>query len=167
MGDWLKRMAGKAVMAVLGLVLWASWVTLTGGGDSTEVQELSELPPVVFDGGGGTFEIEVEVDQAAQLTASFERWNGEDASELVSSSQPLAPGEHHFAVEVPEATYGYFEIGVPEAEVGAEIAWTLRLDGAVLQQEEVELEQPLDPNHAFFVNFEFDEIEELRQYARQ
>lgn len=167
MGDWLKRMAGKAVMTVLGLVLWIGWMTLRGDGDSTEVQKLAELPPIVFEGGGGTFEIDVEVDQAAQLTASFERWNGEDASELVSSSQPLAPGEHHFSVDVPEATYGYFEIGVPEAEVGAEITWTLRLDGEVLQEEEVELEQPLDPDHAFFVNFEFDEIEELREYAQQ
>ena len=166
MGGWLQRMLGRAVMGLLGLALWAGWVMVSGGG-VTEVQELSELPAVVFDGGGGTFELEVEVDQPARLTTSFERWSEEDESELLSSTQVLAPGAHHFTVDVPEATYGYFEVGVPEAEVGAQIAWSLSLDGALLEQEAIELEEPLRPNHAFFVQFEFDEVESLRQYARR
>ena len=66
---------------------------------------------------------------------------------------------------MPEATYGYFEVGVPEAQVGAQIAWSLSLDGALLEQEEVELDEPLAPNHAFFVQLEFDNIDEMRRYV--
>jgi len=166
MGGWLQRLLGRAVLGLLGLALWAGWVMVSDGG-VTQVQELAELPPVVFDGGGGTFELEVEVDQPSRLTTSFERWSEEDESELLSSTQTLAPGAHRFAVEVPEATYGYFEVGVPEAQVGAQIAWSLSLDGALLERKEVLLEEPLAPNHAFFVQFEFDEVESLRQYARR
>jgi hypothetical protein len=166
MGGWLQRWLGRAVMSLLGLALWAGWVMVSDGG-VTEVQELAELPPVIFDGGGGTFELEVEVDQPSRLTTSFERWSEDDESELLSSTQNLPPGAHHFTVDVPEATYGYFEVGVPEAEVGAQITWSLSLDGALLEQEEIELEEPLAPNRAFFVQFEFDEVESLRQYARR
>lgn len=166
MDGWLQRVLVRASMGFLGLALWAGWVMVSDGG-VTEVQELSELPNMVFDGGGGTFELTVDVEQPSQLVASFERWHEQDESELLSSTQTLAPGEHHFSVEVPEATYGYFEVGVPEAEVGAQIAWSLSLDGALLEEEKVELDEPLAPNHAFFVQFEFDEVESLRQYARR
>jgi hypothetical protein len=166
MGGWLQRWLGRAVMGVLGLALWAGWVMVSDGG-VTDVQERSQLPPVVFGGGGGTFELAVEVEQPSRLVASFERWNEEDESELLSSTQTLAPGEHHFRVDVPEATYGYFEVGVPEAQVGAQIRWSLSLDGALLERKEIELDEPLAPNHGFFVQFEFDEVESLRHYARR
>jgi hypothetical protein len=167
MGGWLPRMAARAVLAGLGLLLWAGWVMVSDGAGRTHVEELSELPPVVFGGGGGRFELDVEVAQPSRLTSSFERWHEDGPSELLASNQMLSPGEHHFSVDVPESTYGYFEVGVPEARVGARISWTLRMDGAVLEQQQVELEEPLEAQHAFFVQFEFDAVEALRHYARQ
>ena len=70
-------------------------------------------------------------------------------------------------IELSYATYGYFEVSIPDAEVGARIAWTVSLDGARLDREELELDHPLAPGYAFFVEFEFDEIAELRQYAKR
>ena len=58
-------------------------------------------------------------------------------------------------------------MAIPKAEIGARITWTVRLDGAVLDHEELELEEPLEPGYGFFVQFEFDEIAELRQYAQR
>ncbi len=163
MGVFTQRGVG-GLLVVGGLLLAAASAC---GLEGTEIHEIPELPQVVFEGGGGTLEIDVELNRPAELKASFERWLGPEESELLSSSQSLEPGSHHFEVDVPDATYGYFEVGVPDAEVGARIAWTVSLDGAPLERQEVELERPLEPGYAFFVQFEFDEVSELRQYAQR
>jgi hypothetical protein len=167
MGAFLQRAARRArltlALGVVGLCLGC----MTGCVGGTEIHEASQLPTVVFGGGGGLMQIDVELNQPAELKASFERWSQPDESELLSSTQELPPGSHHFEVDVADATYGYIEVGIPDAEVGARIAWTLSLDGARLDREEVELERPLEPGLAFSVQFEFDEIAELRQYAQR
>ena len=170
MSSYFQRATRSARIGIPGLALAGVWlVALAGCGSpqSTEISEAEQLPVVVFGGGGGLMEIEVELNRTAELKASFERWIRPDESQLLSSTQVLALGSHHFEVDVADATYGYFEVGIPDAEVGARIVWTVSLDGERLDREEVELEQPLAPGYAFFVQFEFDEIAELRRYARR
>lgn len=166
MGNLLQRLAGKIVMSVLGLVLWIGYVTMCdgGGGSYTEV---AELPHVVFGGGGGTIAIEVDLNQPGELSSSFGRWDAEDEYEELTSVQPVAPGQHRFSVDVADSTYGNLEVGVPDAEVGARIEWTVSLDGEELDSEEIELEEPLRSGTAFFVQFAFDEVAELRHYAQR
>jgi hypothetical protein len=156
-----------ALLAVALFALCLGGLPGCSAADGTEIQESSQLPQVVFGGGGGVMRIDVELNQPAELKASFERWSGPDTSDLLSSSQALDPGSHHFEIDVADATYGYLEVGIPEAQVGARIVWTLSLDGRRLDREEVELEQPLRPGHTFTVEFEFDEVADLRQYAKR
>jgi hypothetical protein len=149
---------------LLGLVVLAGACDGDGGVDA---REASELPSVVFGGGGGTLDLRVTVDHPAHLTTAFEQFGdeaGSGAREL-SSRQALAPGEHRFAVDVAPATYGYFEVGIPEAPVGAHLAWTVALDGVEIQSVREELKQPLGEGYAFFLQLEFDDIAQLRESA--
>ena len=167
MGEMLQRMVGKAVMGAIGLALWMGYYTFIDTSDY-EYTEVATLPSVVFEGGGGTLDIDLSINQPGQLTTSFEQWNeaGDDEQSL-GSHQPLEPGEHHFSVDVAEATYGYFEVGLPNATVGGKIRWEVRLDGETLTTEEIELEETLADNYAFFVQFEFDDLAQLRRYAQR
>jgi hypothetical protein len=167
MGGFLQRMAAKIALAVLGLVLWMGHVTLCDGGDAGEYREVAELPGVVFGGGGGRLEIDVHLNQPGELNASFERLDEVEEETSIGSSQSLAPGDHRFDVDVADATYGYFEVGIPDASVGARIEWSVSLDGETLDSQEIELEEPLQPGHAFFVQLEFDDVAQLRQFAQR
>lgn len=156
-----------------GSIAWTASAALSlgvacGGGGSGESDARSDPPPVVFGGGGGVLELDVSVNRPARFVTGFEQLGAdEEIPRELSSVQDLAPGDHHFVVDVSPRTYGYFEVGIPDATVGARIAWTIRLDGEEVIQEADELHAPLPEGRAFFLQLEFDEIAQLKLYARR
>ncbi len=165
MGDWLQRqlgrLLGKAVVGVLGFAGWFVYVSFFGGG--YEVTEVSEVPSVVFGGGGGTLEIEVEMSRSGEMTAYFERYDESDEA-AIDAVQKLESGDHVFLVDLPDATYGYLDVNLPDAAPGDRLAWTVHLDGQQLAHEEQVYEDGID---LLYVQLEFEELAELRRFAQR
>lgn len=159
MGDFFKHLGVKVVSTVLGVIVCLAWWTLTGHGGS-DFDQFSEIPGVVFEGGGGALAIEATVNQPAELRATFSRRIDEETGEEegIHVHQPLAAGTHHFETNVPAGVYIYLEIGVPEAQPGARIEWSVKVDGKGVVNESESLEEPLRSGYAFFVQLEFDDI---------
>lgn len=78
--------------------------------------------------------------------------------------EEFGPGSYARSVDVGPDTYVYFEPGIPDATVGASIDWTVLLDGEEVVRESDRLDDPLRPNHAFFVQFEADNVEQIREW---
>lgn len=164
MGDFFKRLGVKVVSTVLGVIICLGWWTLTGSGESN-LDQVSEMPDVVLSGGGGVLEIEATVNQPAVLRATFSRQVDEETGEEegINVEQPLAAGTHHFRTDVADGLYTYLEIGIPEAQPGAAIEWTVSAGGKRIVHESESLEKPLRPGYAFFVQLEFEGISELEE----
>ena len=67
-------------------------------------------------------------------------------------------------MDVSDDTYVYFELGIPDATVGATIEWALMLDGEKVMQDDLELDEPLEDGHVFFVQFEADSVGDIRDW---
>jgi hypothetical protein len=165
LGTLFKNAVSKLVFTALGVAIFIGYVSLTGGGGGDGYTEVKELPPVVFDGGGGILELEINLNEPGELHASFSQYDEEGDQEAgLHVRRELDAGSHHFRVDVADDTYGYFEASIPEPDVGAELEWTIKLDGQYLTREEMKLDEPLDPRYAFFVQLEFDQISQLAEW---
>jgi hypothetical protein len=167
MGDWIKGWVTKAITSALGLVLFIGWISVTGGDDEGHVEQLAELPAAVFDGGGGMVGIELELNEPAELHATFERWDENDESETVSVVRSLEPGDHSFEVDLSEDAYAFFQVGIDEPPVGAEMSWRVTLDGELLTEETQQLDKPLDPRYAFALIYEIEDVVGLAAYLAE
>ena len=166
MGDLLAWGAKKIALSALGLIGALVWWSMGGGGDY-QYEQLERMPAAVFDGGAGTLSIEVKTSQPAELHASFSQWDEADEDEsALAVDEALSAGLHTRSVDVAPDTYVYFEVGVPEAEVGATLEWTVFLDGQEILSERERLDEPLRDGWAFFVQLEADRIEEIRSWAQ-
>lgn len=162
-GLLVSKLARKILFGVLGLVILFGYLHLTGTGGHDDYVDTTRLPAVVFEGGGGLLEFEIDLNQAGQLHASFSRIDDEDASEemVLNVDQDLKAGRQRLAVDVPKETYGYFEVSIQQPTPGAEIAWTVWLDGAEVGSEQIMLDEPLKSGYGFFVQLEFDDVANL------
>ena len=133
-----------------------------GGGDGNV---LSELPAMVFSGGGGALTLRMETTDPATLHATFEEWE-EQGNGQVTVLQSLAAGSHELTVEVPTGTYLYFELTVPAATPGARLEWTVLLDGQVVVQQDDTLDEPLQGDLVFSLEFAADDVADVREWTR-
>jgi hypothetical protein len=154
-------MANKLIVALLGIGAFVLWARFSA--DAESLVETSSLPAVVLGGGGGSVEIRFTTNQPADLVFAFERYDedSEDGSGM-GGWESFDPGTHVRTVEVSPETYIYLELGVPEATPGAELSWSVLVDGTEIVGESDRLEQELRSGTAFFFQVEADDIAELR-----
>lgn len=164
MGDWLQRAGVKLITSVVGVAIALAWFSFSGGGG--DYKELKRLPETVFDGGSGELTFEFKTNQPADLWATFERYSDDDSDEEIAVRREFTPGRYERTVDVGPDTYVYFELKIEEPKVGAEIDWKVYLDGKEVMRESLELDEPLEDGYAFFVQFEADSIEDLRDWLR-
>ncbi|MDH3284650.1 MAG: hypothetical protein OEQ13_07910 [Acidobacteriota bacterium] len=162
MREFLQSLGMKAMLGAAGVAAMLGWWTLTGSGDGS-IQRMDELPAVVLDGGAGVLSLDFEVSQPAVLEASFSRWQDDmEDEEGISVEKEYDAGSYREIVELPRDAFVHVEIGIPEATPGAKIAWSVDYDGHELMAEDLELDEPLKGGYAFFVQFEADGVEEIR-----
>ena len=153
----------------LSWVLLAALVSVSIGcnGSSGDRASVEQLPDVVFDGGGGKLSLELEVNQPAVLKASFAQYDDEGESQReIDVVEEIRPGTLTRRVDVSPGTYVYFELGVHDASVGAELNWVVRLDGQEVQRESDRLSEPLESGYAFFLQFEADDVKQVSSWIR-
>jgi hypothetical protein len=164
MGGLLQKGAKKLLVGVLGVVAALVWMSRPGQGGE-EYTELDRMPAVAFGGGAGTLSLRFEVNRPAMLRATFSQYDEDEDEEAGTYvTEELDPGSYARSVDVGPDTYVYFELGIPDATVGATIDWTVFLDGEEIVRESERLDEPLKANYAFFVQFEADYVEQIREW---
>jgi hypothetical protein len=157
------RLGRKMIFTVGGVALFMMWTNVSSSDGASAYA--STIPATVFDGGGGSLEVEFTTNQPAELGFAFERYDerADEAREL-GGSESFEPGTHRRAIDVSPSTYLYLELGVPDAEPGAEISWSVSIDGRVVMRASDRLEEPLGPGYAFFIQAEADDITQMRAW---
>ena len=161
----LKRLGRKILFSALGVLMFIGYWSFTGGGD-VATDEVSDLPAAVFGGGGGVLAFDIELSEPGEFIANFEQWTDDDdgGPELYVRKQ-LDAGRHRLEVDVAPDTYGYFQADIENPNVGARLGWSITYDGRRVTEEHEVLREPLGDNYAFFVNFEFDDMSQVRSWA--
>ena len=142
------------------VVLLTAGVLLGCGGGSGSSEKLSSIPAKVWAGGAAIVEIEASFSHPGEVLTTFEP-DG-DGDKALEARQSVPRGRHSFKIDVPAKTHGYFQVSIPNFPFGAKLSWTVRVKGKEITTEEDELTAPLGPNEAFFFNFEFDDVADIR-----
>jgi hypothetical protein len=158
-------MNGRIVAALLGVGLFIAWTQL--GGSSGGPLSPDSTPETVLGGGGGRLEVRLTTNQPAVLVSGFSRYDEATNEETsVDGREEFAPGSHIRAIDVSPDTYIYLELGVPDATPGAEVSWSITIDGRPVTEASDRLEEALRSGYAFFLQFEADDVAQVRAWAR-
>ncbi len=143
-GGWVMK---ALVRTVLGLVLVLGWWTITGNLVSTE-KALDKIPPTVFGGGGAKIEIEAETTSAARMMVGF---SDESGDRNLETWEDVPAGTFRWSVDVPSGIGGYVELNALEPKAGDRLKFRILANGRTVFEDSDQLEQPLEPGYAFFV----------------
>lgn len=161
----VQRFLKKLGYSAAGVVIALIWFSLTGGASGENLEHVDRTPEVAMGGGAGVLDIEFEINQPAVLKTTFSRWDeATDEEHGIDAAESFEPGKHRRVIDVGPDLYLYVELGVPDATVGAELKWTIRLDGVPVTTEAERLTEPLGRNYAFFLQLETDGVEEIRDW---
>ncbi len=149
----MKNLFNRAVLAILGLFLTLGYWNFTGG-DSNRLQQ-SSIPTKVWAGGGGDLAIEVTSSVPGYLSISFNE-HGDDGQSL-ETREEVSAGTHRWNIDVPHNAGGYIEFGAKDPEPGAQLSWTIKLNGDELESQNETLEQELKKNEAFFIQSYYED----------
>ena len=152
-----KNLAIRAGVAVLGAAVMLAWWTLRGDkGDSTTATE-SRIPAKLWEGGGATLTINLETSEPARVHASF----GGAGDRSLEAEEEIAPGRRSWTLDLPADCSVFFSPSAKDPKVGARMSWTVTLNGRVLLEESETLEKQLEPNYAFGLTLEIEDVAEL------
>jgi hypothetical protein len=141
------------IRTVLGIALIVGWWTITGNSVFTEPAQ-DRIPTSVFGGGGGKLEIEAETTGAATMAVSFSDDSGERHLETY---EKVAAGTYRWSVDVPSEIGGYVELNAADPKAGDRLKFRILSNGRTVFEDSDQLEQPLEPGYAFFVQAYFDD----------
>ena len=141
------------VRTVLGLVLVLGWWTITGNSISTSPAQ-DKIPTSVFGGGGAKLEIEAETTSPARILMSF---NDDSGDEHLETYEDVGVGTYRWTVDVPNEIGGYVELNAVAPKAGDRLKFRVLSNGHEGFVDSDQLEKPLEPGYAFFVQAYFDD----------
>ena len=141
------------VRSVLGLVLVLGWWTFTGNIVSTD-RAVAKIPASVFGGGAGHVEIEAETTTPARLMVGF---SDESGDRNLESYEDVPAGTFRWKIEVPKDLGGYIELNAMAPKTGDRLKFRLLANGRTVFDGSEQLDQPLEPGYAFFVQAYVDD----------
>ncbi len=156
----LRGIVGRLVGGLVGIGLCLFWWSLNGG-DGERPEPLEKLPAVVMAGDGGDMAIELSVNQAATLYASFFPDSGDTPIEV---QQALEPGVHQFETQLPAAAYTSLTAAIHQPGTGAEISWRVEVNGSTVRQDSRRAPMHIDDDGELAVGMDFDSPESAGVY---
>ncbi|HEV8336579.1 MAG TPA: hypothetical protein VGR67_09200 [Candidatus Polarisedimenticolia bacterium] len=153
----MERLLKKSVMTVLGVVVMLGWWTVRGWFEGkASAESLSHIPTKVWDGGGGTVVLEAEASEPARVSASFETdlQVNDPNHKFLESWERIDAGTRTFAIEVPQHVGGTVEVSIENPKVGSKVRVAIRVNGRVVAEDSLTLDEPLKPGYGFFAQLE-------------
>jgi len=147
----LQRLAIRAGIAILGVVVTLTWWTLTDKNRKQNgTSSSSKMPAKILGGGGQKVIIDVETNAPARLAFMGDlprKANGDQVTE--EDTEQFTPGHRTWAVELGPKTAGTFFLESINPQVGAQLGWKITVDGKQIADESQTLDKPLQAGYAF------------------
>ena len=144
MANPLKRVG----MTALGVAAVLTYWSLKGSGDSG-VKTSEGIPAKVWDGGGGTVQVEAEGSAPGRFSMTFSQLGADGRS--MEAWTKVGAGTHSWTVEVPPGVGGYVDFGADTPQVGDRLRLSIRVNGNVVFEDADTLREPLQNGYAFGV----------------
>jgi hypothetical protein len=151
----MKRLAIRAGLAVLGMVITLAWWTYRH--EDSHTQSASHIPAKVWSG-GNTLEVEVDSTTAATMRISFSQHDkpaGEQ--QTMEAYEKIPAGLHSWTVDVPAQVGGYIELQADAPTSGDKLTMKIKSNGHLVNEQADQLNGPLQSGTAFFVQAFFDD----------
>jgi hypothetical protein len=148
----MKKLLIRLGLSVLGTVATLLWWTYHDKGSSA--QSMSHIPAKVADG-GNQLVIEVEGSTASTLRIDFEDL-GKPVSQqiLLNAWEKVPAGPHTWTVDIPSGIGGYIEFEADHPNPGDTLTQRVKINGKEVDSQTDKLDSALEPNTAFFVQFQ-------------
>jgi hypothetical protein len=153
--EWLKNLATRAILGILGVVVMLAWWSFTGSGSSS-IETREGIPARVWAGGGGKLTIEAESSCAARFSVGFEEYEKDDGRSMETWTK-VAAGSHTWTIDVPAQVGGYVDFGCEEPKVGDTLKWRILANGTVADEQSETLNEPLKPGWGFGLQIHFSD----------
>jgi len=148
----MKRLLIRLGLLVLGTVVTLLWWTYHDKGSSA--QSISHIPVKV--GQGGTqLVIEVEGSTSSTVRIDFEDLSKPSGQQILLNAWEKVPaGPHTWTVDIPSGVGGYIEFEADHPNPGDTLSQRLKVNGKEVDSQTERLDSALQPNTAFFVQFQ-------------
>ena len=161
----MKKLLVRGGLSLLGIAVILAWWTY--GPKGKQAPSASHIPSKVGNG-GQKLEIEADSSSAATMRVSFEQLDkpaGEQ--ELLESWEKIPAGTQSWSIDVPSGVGGYIGLEADHPNVGDKITMRVRMNGDLVDEQTDNLEKPLEPNTAFFVQDHFDDYSQAAHAEEQ
>jgi hypothetical protein len=148
----MKRILIRLGLSVLGTLVTLLWWTYHDKGSSA--QSMSHIPAKVADG-GNQLVIEVEGSTASTMRIDFEDLSKPSGQQILLNAWEKVPaGPHNWAVDIPSGVGGYIEFEADHPNPGDTLTQRVKVNGKEVDSQSERLDGALQPNTAFFVQFQ-------------
>src|ERR1041385_6772877 len=148
----MKKLLIRLGLSVLGTVATLLWWTYHDKGSSA--QSMSHIPAKVANG-GNQLVIEVEGSTASTMRIDFEDLTKPVGQQiLVNAWEKVPAGPHRWTVDIPGGIGGYIEFEADHPNPGDTLTQRIKVNGKEVDSQTDRLDSALQPNTAFFVQFQ-------------
>ena len=157
----MKKLLLRLGLSVLGTVATLLWWTYHDKGSSSSAQSMSHIPARVADG-GNQLTIEVEGSTPSTLRLDFQDLSKPSGHQILLNAWEKVPsGAHSWTVDIPNGIGGYIEFEADHPNPGDTLTQRVKINGKEVDSQSERLDSALQPNTAFFVQFERDDFSRL------
>jgi hypothetical protein len=161
----MKRLLLRLGLSVLGTVVTLLWWTYHDKGSSA--QSMSHIPAKVADG-GNQLVIEVEGSTASTMRIDFEDLSKPVGQQILLNAWEKVPaGPHTWTVDIPSGIGGYIEFEADHPNPGDTLTQRVKINGKEVDSQTDRLDTALEPNTAFFVQFERNDFSHAEAMPEQ
>jgi hypothetical protein len=161
----MKRLLLRLGLSVLGTVVTLLWWTYHDKGSSA--QSMSHIPAKVADG-GNQLVIEVEGSTASTMRIDFEDLSKPVGQQILLNAWEKVPaGPHTWTVDIPSGIGGYIEFEADHPNPGDTLTQRVKINGKEVDSQTDRLDSALEPNTAFFVQFERNDFSHAEAVPEQ
>jgi hypothetical protein len=161
----MKRLLLRLGLSVLGTVVTLLWWTYHDKGSSA--QSMSHIPAKVADG-GNQLVIEVEGSTASTMRIDFEDLSKPVGQQILLNAWEKVPaGPHTWTVDIPSGIGGYIEFEADHPNPGDTLTQRVKINGKEVDSQTDRLDSALEPNTAFFVQFERNDFSHAEAMPEQ
>jgi hypothetical protein len=152
----LKKLLLRLGLSLLGVAVMLSWWTWGPKQKQTHAEQ-SHIPAKIL-AGGESLEIDADTTTAATMRVSFDdldRPIGQQA--ILNSFEKIPAGSRSWTIDVPAGVGGLIELEADHPNPGDTLTMRVHMNENLVDEQSETLDQPLEPDTAFFVQKDFDD----------
>jgi len=152
----MKKLILRLGLSVLGVVATLLWWTYHDKGSNA--QSMSHIPDKLGEG-GNQLVVEAETTTPSTLRLSFEDLRKPAGQQiLLDAWEKIPAGPHTWTVDIPSGIGGYVELEADHPNSGDTLTQRIKFNGKQVDSQSERLDSTLQPNTAFFVQFQRDDF---------